>query len=89
MPAARGGHAEDARSIAVRRDEDTYPCGTGVAGWARIYDRGGDLLLLAGGGASGGDLVLVRESAEDSFPPDPVLGEVDRFGRTSVSLSRG
>jgi hypothetical protein len=26
---------------------------------------------------SGGDLVLVRESAEDLFPADPVLGEVD------------
>ena len=26
---------------------------------------------------SGSDLVLVRESAEDLFPADPVLGEVD------------
>ena len=25
---------------------------------------------------SGGDLVLVRESAEDLFPADPVLGEL-------------
>ena len=30
-----------------------------------------------GMGLSGGDLVLVRESAEDLFPADPVLGEVD------------
>jgi hypothetical protein len=29
------------------------------------------------GGASGGDLVLVRESAENLFSADPVLGEVD------------
>jgi hypothetical protein len=27
---------------------------------------------------SGGDLVLVDESAEDLFSADPVLGEVDR-----------
>jgi hypothetical protein len=26
---------------------------------------------------SGGDLVFVGESAEDLFPADPVLGEVD------------
>ncbi len=29
------------------------------------------------GGGSGGDLVFVRESVEDLFPADPVLGEVD------------
>jgi hypothetical protein len=48
-----------------------------AACWARIYDRDGDLLLLAAGRASGGDLVLVRKSAEDLFSADPVLGEVD------------
>ena len=37
---------------------------------------------------SGGDLVLVDESAEDLFPADPVLGEVDlRWPR--ARLSRG
>ena len=29
------------RSIAVRRDEDTYPCGTGVTGWAATTGRSG------------------------------------------------
>src|SRR6266542_1497348 len=38
-------------------------------------------------GLSGGDLVLVRESAEDLFSADPVLGEVDRLRRPGVSLS--
>ena len=40
-------------------------------------------------GQSGGDVVLVGESAEDLLPTDPELGEVDRFRRMSVSLSRG
>jgi hypothetical protein len=31
----------------------------------------------------------VGESAEDWFPADPVLCEVDRFGWPSVGLSRG
>ena len=44
---------------------------------ARIRDRDGDLLILAGRGLSGGDLVLVRESAQDLLPVDPVPGEVD------------
>jgi hypothetical protein len=38
------------------------------------------------GGASGGDLVLVRESAEDLFSADPVLSEVD-LRWPGVSLS--
>ena len=37
---------------------------------------------------SGSDLVLVRESAEDLFPADPALGEVDWLRRPGVSLSR-
>ena len=37
---------------------------------------------------SGGDLVLVCESAEDLFPSDPVLGQVD-LRWPGVSLSRG
>ena len=36
---------------------------------------------------SGGDVVLVRESAENLFAADPVLGEVDRLWRLSLSLS--
>jgi hypothetical protein len=36
---------------------------------------------------SGGDLVLVRESAEDLFPADPVLSQVDPRW-PGVSLSR-
>jgi len=36
---------------------------------------------------SGGDLVFVYESAEDLFPADPVLGEVD-LRWPGVSLSR-
>ena len=55
---------------------------------ARIHDRGGDLLSSCSSvGLSGGDLVLVRESAEDLFPADPVLGEVD-LRWPGVSLSR-
>jgi len=38
-------------------------------------------------GLSDGDLVFVCESAEDLFPADPVLGEVD-FRWPGVSLSR-
>jgi hypothetical protein len=38
-------------------------------------------------GLSDGDLVFVRESAEDLFSADPVLGEVD-LRRPGVSLSR-
>jgi hypothetical protein len=37
---------------------------------------------------SDSDLVLVRESAEDLFPADPVIGEVDWLRRPGVSLSR-
>ncbi len=48
--------------------------------WARIHDRGGDLrLLVVPCGLSGGDLVLVREPAEDLSSVDPVLGEVGRL----------
>jgi hypothetical protein len=39
------------------------------------------------GGASGGDLVFVRESAKDLSSADPMLGEVD-LGWPGVSLSR-
>jgi hypothetical protein len=38
-------------------------------------------------GLSGGDLVFVRESAEDLFPADLVLGEVD-FRWPGAGLSR-
>src|SRR5438034_5154741 len=38
---------------------------------------------------SGGDLILVSESVEDLFPPDPVLGEVDRFWWPGAGLGRG
>jgi hypothetical protein len=42
--------------------------------------------LLGSLGLSGGDLVFVRESAEDLFPADPMPGEVD-LRRPGVSLS--
>ena len=62
---------ENARGI-VRAAAVTSPCG------ARLHDHGGDLrILVAPWGLSGGDLVLVRESADDLFSADPVLGEVD------------
>ena len=35
-----------------------------------------------------GDLVLVRESAEDLFSVDLVLGEIDRLWWLSVGMSR-
>lgn len=44
-------------------------------------------LLVVAWGLSGGDLVLVRESAGDLFSADPVLGEVD-LRWPGVSLSR-
>ena len=34
-------------------------------------------------------MVLVGESAEDLLPADPVLGEVDRFGRPGAGLGWG
>ena len=37
---------------------------------------------------SGGDLVLVRESAEDLFPADPVFSKVDWLGWLGASLIR-
>src|SRR5215813_3810756 len=40
-------------------------------------------------GQSGGNVVLVGESAEDLLPADPVHGEVDWFRRMGVGLSRG
>src|ERR1035441_10581827 len=40
-------------------------------------------------GQSGGDVVLVGESAEDLPPADPVVGEVDQLRRLGVSLSWG
>jgi hypothetical protein len=56
---------------------------------ARIYDCGDDLrFLVAQCKLSGGDLVLVRESAEDLFSVDPLLSEVDRFRWLGVSLIR-
>src|SRR5712692_10606890 len=66
----------------------TAPCG------ARIHDRGGDLLSSRSrAGPSGGDPVLVRESAEDWFPADPVLGEVDHrwpgAGLSGYELAEG
>jgi hypothetical protein len=38
---------------------------------------------------SGGDVVLVGESAEDLLPADPELREVDRFGRAGVGELAG
>jgi len=40
-------------------------------------------------GQSGGDVVLMGESAEDLPPVDPVHGKVDRFGWAGACLSRG
>jgi hypothetical protein len=40
-------------------------------------------------GHLGSDVVLVSESAEELLVADPVVGEVDRFGRTGVGLRRG
>ena len=56
--------------------------------WARRNDCGSDLLLLIAARLSSGDLVLVRESAEDLLPADPVLGEVDLL-RPGADLGRG
>jgi hypothetical protein len=38
-------------------------------------------------GQLGSGVVLAGESAEDLFPADPVLGEVDRFGWTGACSS--
>jgi hypothetical protein len=40
-------------------------------------------------GGSGGDVVLVSESAEDLLPVNPELDEVHLFGRVDVGLSWG
>jgi hypothetical protein len=56
--------------------------------WVQIHGRSGDLRLLAAArGCSGGDLVFVREPAEDLFSADLVLGEVD-LRRPRARLSR-
>src|SRR5262250_1403816 len=56
--------------------------------WARIHDRGGDLLSCCRCvGLSGRDQVLVREAAKDLFSADPVLREVD-LRWPGASLSR-
>jgi len=46
----------------------------------------GDLRFRSSVGPSGGDVVLVGQSAEDLFPADPMLGEVD-LRWPGVSLS--
>ena len=45
-------------------------------------------VTCSGAGPSGGDLVLVRESAEDLFSADPVLGKVDRLRSQGAGLIR-
>lgn len=58
------------------------PCG------ARIHEYGCDLLLFVNSARlSSGDLILVREAAEDLLSADPVLGEVD-LRWPGMSLSR-
>jgi len=42
----------------------------------------------SGRARSGGDVVLVGQSAENLFLADPVLGEVSRPRRRGVSLGR-
>ena len=54
---------------------------------ARLW--GSEMRFGVSCGQLGSDVVLVGESAEDLFPVDPVLGEVDRLGRAGVGLSRG
>ena len=57
--------------------------------WARIHGCGDDLRHhVAAWGLSCGYVILVRESAEDLFSADLVLGEVDRLWGLSVGLSR-
>ena len=41
MPAARGWTRGRRPIIAVRRDEDAYPCGIGVTGWSATTGRSG------------------------------------------------
>jgi hypothetical protein len=62
------------------------------AGWhklsiADVGACGARNTIRVPGGQLGGDILLMGESAEDLFPADPVLGEVDRFGWTGVCLS--
>ena len=70
--------ADEARrdGRAVHRVGD--PAGCGHRSARLEYTTGQVAWVFRNGmGLSGGDLVLVRESAEDLFPADPVLGEVD------------
>ena len=48
----------------------------------------GNPIWLPSGGQLCGDVILVGESAEDLLSVDPVLGEVDRFGRLGIGLGR-
>ena len=57
---------------------------------ARKYESGVDLRFSDAESEvqSGGDLVLVGESAEDGLPADPVVREVDRRWRLGLGLGR-
>jgi len=49
---------------------------------------GSEMRLGVSCGQLGSDVVLMGKSAEDLFPVDPVLGEVDRLGWASLCLIR-
>jgi hypothetical protein len=71
------------RTSGTRRPNDWHLAASANRSARRL--RGSEIRFGAvTGGQSGGDVVLVGESAEDLLPADPVLGEVDRFGPPSI-----
>jgi hypothetical protein len=58
-------------------------------GLVRAMLWGSEIRFRVSCGQLGSDVVLVGESAEDLFPVDPVLGEVDLRGWAGLCLSLG
>src|SRR5271165_2214810 len=84
----------------VRRGAGSIPASCGIChtveaamGWPSLTSSpctlwGSEIRFGVSCGQSGGDVVFVSESAEDLLPADPVLGEVDWFGRPGAGLRR-
>ena len=86
---SRQAEAERERRARIITADGEYQASKRLAMAANVMVWGSETRFGVPCGHSGGDVVLVGESAEDLLPADPELGEVDRFRRPGVSLSRG
>jgi hypothetical protein len=80
--------ARRAPAFISRLSADYLVAGVGIMG-LRDTLWGPEMQFGVPCGQSGSYVVLVGEPAEDLFPVDPVLGEVDRLGRAGRCLSGG